>query len=69
MNSTFFLQDPSLFRRQAFVAGRWCDAVAKPAQSTPFSALALAVLGERAGLPAGLFLCLDGQFNGTLGPK
>jgi succinate-semialdehyde dehydrogenase / glutarate-semialdehyde dehydrogenase len=26
MNSTFFLQDPSLFRQQAFVAGRWCDA-------------------------------------------
>jgi succinate-semialdehyde dehydrogenase / glutarate-semialdehyde dehydrogenase len=46
-----------------------CTLVAKPAQSTPFSALALAVLGERAGLPAGLFLCLDGQFKGTLGPK
>ncbi|HEY5741351.1 MAG TPA: aldehyde dehydrogenase family protein, partial [Terrimicrobiaceae bacterium] len=26
MNSTFSLQDPSLFRQQAFVAGRWCDA-------------------------------------------
>jgi delta 1-pyrroline-5-carboxylate dehydrogenase len=26
MNSTFSPQDPSLFRQQAFVAGRWCDA-------------------------------------------
>ena len=26
MNTTFFLQDPDLFRQQAFVAGRWCDA-------------------------------------------
>ena len=37
----------------ALAAG--CTLVAKPAQSTPFSALALAVLGERAGLPAGVF--------------
>ena len=31
-----------------------CTLLAKPAQSTPFSALALAVLAERAGIPAGL---------------
>ena len=32
-----------------------CPMVLKPAESTPFSALALAVLAERAGVPAGLF--------------
>jgi succinate-semialdehyde dehydrogenase / glutarate-semialdehyde dehydrogenase len=26
MNTTFSLQDPDLFRQQAFVAGQWCDA-------------------------------------------
>ena len=37
----------------ALAAG--CGFVLKPAPQTPFSAIALAVLGERAGLPAGLF--------------
>ena len=32
-----------------------CAMVLKPASQTPFSAIALAVLAERAGLPAGLF--------------
>ena len=32
-----------------------CTAVVKPAEDTPLSALALAVLGERAGIPAGVF--------------
>ncbi len=32
-----------------------CTAVVKPAEDTPLSALALAELGERAGLPAGVF--------------
>lgn len=35
--------------------------VAKPASSTPFSALALAVLGERAGLPPGVFNVVTGE--------
>jgi succinate-semialdehyde dehydrogenase / glutarate-semialdehyde dehydrogenase len=35
--------------------------VAKPASSTPFSALALAVLAERAGIPAGVFSVLTGS--------
>jgi NAD-dependent aldehyde dehydrogenases len=43
----------------ALAAG--CTLVAKPAQSTPFSALALAVVGERAGLPAGFFCVLTGS--------
>src|SRR5450830_920243 len=37
----------------ALAAG--CPMVLKPAEATPFSALALAVLAERAGVPAGVF--------------
>jgi succinate-semialdehyde dehydrogenase / glutarate-semialdehyde dehydrogenase len=37
----------------ALAAG--CAVVLKPAESTPLSALALAVLAERAGVPAGVF--------------
>jgi succinate-semialdehyde dehydrogenase / glutarate-semialdehyde dehydrogenase len=43
----------------ALAAG--CTLIAKPAQSTPFSALALAVLAERAGVPAGVFSVLTGS--------
>jgi len=35
--------------------------VAKPAESTPLSALALAVLSERAGIPAGVFNVITGD--------
>lgn len=37
----------------ALAAG--CGFVARPAEETPLSALAIAVLGERAGLPGGIF--------------
>lgn len=43
----------------ALAAG--CAMVLKPAEQTPFSALALAVLAERAGLPAGLFSVVTGN--------
>ncbi len=43
----------------AFAAG--CAMVLKPASQTPFSAIALAVLGEEAGLPAGLFSVITGS--------
>ena len=43
----------------AIAAG--CTMVLKPASATPFSALALAELGERAGLPKGVFSVLTGQ--------
>lgn len=43
----------------AFAAG--CAMVLKPASQTPFSAIALAVLGERAGLPKGLFSVVTGS--------
>lgn len=37
-----------------------CTVVLKPASQTPFSALALAELGERAGLPKGVFNVITG---------
>jgi len=43
----------------ALAAG--CAMVLKPASQTPFSAIALAVLGEMAGLPEGLFSVLTGS--------
>ncbi|MBV5341593.1 MAG: NADP-dependent succinate-semialdehyde dehydrogenase [Deltaproteobacteria bacterium] len=43
----------------ALAAG--CTMVVKPASATPFSALALAELGERAGIPAGVFSVITGS--------
>jgi succinate-semialdehyde dehydrogenase/glutarate-semialdehyde dehydrogenase len=42
----------------ALAAG--CTTIVKPASQTPFSALALAVLGERAGLPRGVLNVVTG---------
>jgi succinate-semialdehyde dehydrogenase/glutarate-semialdehyde dehydrogenase len=38
-----------------------CAFVCKPAGETPLSALALAVLAERAGIPAGVFIVITGS--------
>ncbi|RJF94512.1 NAD-dependent succinate-semialdehyde dehydrogenase [Oleomonas cavernae] len=43
----------------ALAAG--CTAVVKPAPETPLSALALAVLAQRAGIPAGVFNVITGD--------
>jgi succinate-semialdehyde dehydrogenase/glutarate-semialdehyde dehydrogenase len=43
----------------ALAAG--CTVVLKPASQTPFSALALAELGERAGVPPGVFNVITGS--------
>ena len=43
----------------ALAAG--CAMVLKPASQTPFSAIAIAVLAERAGLPKGLFSVVTGS--------
>lgn len=43
----------------ALAAG--CSIVVKPATQTPYSALALAVLAEEAGVPAGVFSVLTGS--------
>ncbi|HLH50063.1 MAG TPA: NAD-dependent succinate-semialdehyde dehydrogenase, partial [Roseiarcus sp.] len=49
----------------ALAAG--CPVIVKPASETPFSALALARLGERAGLPAGVFQVLTGPSEALVG--
>ena len=43
----------------AMAAG--CTVVAKPAEDTPYSALALAELAERAGIPKGVFNIVTGK--------
>lgn len=43
----------------ALAAG--CPIVVKPAEATPLSALALALLAERAGVPAGVFSVVTGE--------
>ena len=48
----------------ALAAG--CPMVVKPATATPYSALALAELGERAGIPKGVFNVVTGS-SGAIG--
>jgi len=48
-------------RKAAPALAAGCTIVIKPAESTPFSALALAVLAERAGIPKGVINILTGQ--------
>lgn len=50
----------------ALAAG--CTMVVKPATATPYSALALAELGERAGIPAGVFSVITGA-SGAIGTE
>lgn len=50
----------------ALAAG--CTMVLKPASETPLSALALAELGERAGIPAGVFNVVTGR-AGAIGSE
>ncbi|MCW5590786.1 MAG: aldehyde dehydrogenase family protein, partial [Burkholderiales bacterium] len=45
-----------------------CTGVVRPASQTPFSALELAVLAERAGMPPGVFNVITGK-SGELGPE
>ncbi len=49
-----------LTRKVAPALAAGCAMVLKPAAQTPLSALALAALGERAGVPPGLFSVLPG---------
>jgi len=49
-----------LTRKAAAALAAGCTLVAKPAEETPLSALALAVLAERAGMPAGVFNVITG---------
>tara|TARA_Y100001951_G_scaffold101807_1_gene107360 strand:- start:59944 stop:61350 length:1407 start_codon:yes stop_codon:yes gene_type:complete len=51
----------------ALAAG--CTVVLKPASETPLSALALAVLGERAGIPAGVLNIVPGRDSRAIGSE
>ncbi len=46
-----------------------CGFVARPAAETPLSALALAVLGERAGLPKGIFSVITSTQSSAIGKE
>jgi len=48
-------------RKAAPAMAAGCPIVVKPATQTPFSALAIAVLAERAGVPAGVFNVVTGS--------
>lgn len=48
-------------RKAAPALAAGCTFVVKPAEATPLSALALAVLAERAGVPAGVFNIVTGE--------
>lgn len=48
-------------RKAAPALGAGCPMIVKPAEATPYSALALAVLAERAGVPAGIFSVVTGD--------
>ncbi|TPI35014.1 NAD-dependent succinate-semialdehyde dehydrogenase [Mesorhizobium sp. B3-2-1] len=50
-----------LTRKAAAALAAGCTIVAHPSSETPLSALALAELGERAGLPAGVFNIVTGK--------
>ncbi|EXL06749.1 NAD-dependent succinate-semialdehyde dehydrogenase [Aquamicrobium defluvii] len=56
-----------LTRKAAAALAAGCTIVAHPSSQTPLSALALAELGERAGLPAGVFNILTGAAAPVVG--
>ncbi|ANT52788.1 NAD-dependent succinate-semialdehyde dehydrogenase [Mesorhizobium amorphae] len=56
-----------LTRKTAAALAAGCTIVAHPSSETPLSALALAELGERAGLPAGVFNVLSGNARTIVG--
>ncbi len=58
-----------LARKLAPALAAGCAVVSKPAAETPLSAIALAVLAERAGLPAGLFNLLPSTQSSDLGKE
>jgi len=55
-------------RKAAPALAAGCVMLVKPAGQTPFSALALARLAERAGIPAGVFSVVTGQ-SGVIGKE
>lgn len=55
-------------RKAAAALAAGCTAVVHPSHETPFSALALAELAERAGLPGGVFNVVTGDAAEVVGP-
>ncbi len=58
-----------LARKLAPALAAGCAVVAKPAEQTPLSAIALAVLAERAGVPAGVFNLITGTDGAAIGKE
>ncbi|WP_431323355.1 NAD-dependent succinate-semialdehyde dehydrogenase [Rhizobium sp. YTU87027] len=58
-----------LARKMAPALAAGCAMVSKPAAETPLSALAIAVLTERAGLPEGLFNVIVSTDSATVGQE
>ena len=56
-------------RKAAPALAAGCGFVARPAAETPLSALAMAVLAERAGLPAGLFSVVTSTKSSDIGKE
>lgn len=54
-------------RKAAAALAAGCSAVVRPASETPYSALALAELADRAGIPAGVFSVLTGDARTIVG--
>ena len=58
-----------LARKMAPALAAGCTMVAKPAAQTPLSALALALLAERAGVPAGVFSVITSSTSSEIGQE
>src|SRR5690606_1619817 len=58
-----------LARKMAPALAAGCTIVAKPAGQTPLSALALAVLAEQAGVPAGVLNIVTGSEAAAIGKE
>ncbi|MGN6582563.1 MAG: NAD-dependent succinate-semialdehyde dehydrogenase, partial [Rhizobiaceae bacterium] len=57
-----------LTRKAAAALAAGCTIIAHPSHETPYSALALAELGERAGFPAGVFNVVTGRASTIVPP-
>ena len=55
-------------RKAAAAMAAGCPCVVHPSKETPFSALALAELAERSGVPAGVFSVVTGEAPEIVGP-
>jgi succinate-semialdehyde dehydrogenase/glutarate-semialdehyde dehydrogenase len=56
-------------RKAAPALAAGCTVIVKPSEETPLSALALAELAERAGIPAGVFNIVTGKNPATIGAE